>query len=79
MKLIIPSMKSHPRELGVQMAATACLYNLTKAEMGPKIHPHWLTAVVNLTMNAMGNFPNHQQVHNLIDSYILIIYIGYDA
>ena len=55
-------MQSHPRELGVQMAATACIYNLTKAEMGKKIHPQWLAAVVKLTMNAMENFPNHQQV-----------------
>ena len=55
-------MKNHPKELGVQMAATACLYNLTKGEMGQKTHPRWLSQIVTLTMDAMNNFPNHQQV-----------------
>ncbi len=55
-------MAAHPKELGVQMAATACLYNLSKAEMGQKTHPHWLGRIVHLTMDAMQNFPNHQQV-----------------
>jgi len=61
-KLIIPVMKIHPRELGVQMAATACIYNLTKGEMGQKIHPSWLAKIVDLTLDAMENFPNHQQL-----------------
>ncbi|KAK7504037.1 hypothetical protein BaRGS_00004769 [Batillaria attramentaria] len=61
-KLVLPGMKSHPRQLGVQMAATACLYNLTKGELGPKIHPACLQQVVDLTLQAMENFPNHQQL-----------------
>ena len=44
------------------MAATACLYNLSKGEMGTKIHPLWLAKLVELTLDAMQNFPNHQQV-----------------
>lgn len=44
------------------MAATACLYNLSKGEMGQKIHPLWLAKLVDLTLDAMQNFPNHQQV-----------------
>nr|KAG5711819.1 hypothetical protein BaRGS_023583 [Batillaria attramentaria] len=44
------------------MAATACLYNLTKGELGPKIHPACLQQVVDLTLQAMENFPNHQQL-----------------
>ena len=55
-------MKSHPKQLGVQMAATACLYNLSKGEVGAKVHPACLTQIVNLTLLAMENFPNHQQV-----------------
>lgn len=55
-------MKSHPKQLGVQMAATACLYNLSKGEVGAKVHPACLTRIVNLTLLAMENFPNHQQV-----------------
>lgn len=61
-KLVLPGMKSHPRQLGVQMAATACLYNLTKSELGPKIRPGCLQQVVSLTLDAMENFPNHQQL-----------------
>ena len=58
----MPGMKTHPKQLGVQMAATACLYNLTKGELGQKIPPTWLSKVVALTLDAMENFPNHQQV-----------------
>ena len=55
-------MKTHPRQLGVQMAATACLYNLSKAELGQKVHPVCLREIVELTLLAMENFPNHQQL-----------------
>ena len=55
-------MKAHPKQLGVQMAATACLYNLTKSELGPKIRPGCLQQVVGLTLDAMDNFSNHQQL-----------------
>lgn len=61
-KLVLPAMKSHPKQLGVQMAATACLYNLSKGEVGAKVHPACLTRIVNLTLLAMENFPNHQQL-----------------
>ncbi|XP_013407895.1 protein zyg-11 homolog B [Lingula anatina] len=60
--VILPGMKNHSRELGVQMAATACLYNLTKADFGVKTHPSCLRRVVELTLDAMENFPNHQQL-----------------
>ncbi|XP_014662514.1 PREDICTED: protein zyg-11 homolog B-like [Priapulus caudatus] len=61
-QLVLPVMASHPQQLGVQMAATACLYNLTKGDMGMKVHPRWLKQVVELTMKAMENFANHQQL-----------------
>ena len=60
--MVLPAMKTHPRQLGVQMAATACLYNLSKAELGQKIHPQCLKQIIELTLKAMENFPNHQQV-----------------
>lgn len=44
------------------MAATACVYNLTKGDRGQKIHPHILREVVHCTLTAMENFPNHLQV-----------------
>ena len=71
-QVILPAMKQHPKELSVQMAATACLYNLTKADMGQKVHPKWLSQVVDLTMTAMQNFPNHQQVR----FYMAHVYIA---
>lgn len=61
-QLILPGMLEHPTVLGIQMAATACLYNLSKSTMGQKIHPRWLRQIVMLTLTAMENFPRHQQV-----------------
>jgi Zyg-11 family protein len=55
-------MRLHPNEFSIQMAATACLYNLIKGEIGQKIHPHTLKQVVHLTLMAMENFPNNLQL-----------------
>lgn len=55
-------MRLHPEEFHIQMAATACVYNLTKGDIGQKIHPHILKEVVHCTLAAMENFPNHLQV-----------------
>jgi Zyg-11 protein homolog len=59
---VLPGMKHHPQQFGVQMAATACLYNLTKCDLASKIHPRVLKKVVELTLTAMETFPNHYQV-----------------
>ncbi|KAL1415664.1 hypothetical protein MTO96_029084 [Rhipicephalus appendiculatus] len=56
-KLILPGMAEHPRVLAIQMAATACLYNLSKGTLGQKVHPRWLRQIVDLTLTAMENFP----------------------
>lgn len=61
-KLVLKGMALHPMQFGVQMAATACLYNLTKGELAAKIHPSILKDVVELTLTAMENFPKHYQV-----------------
>ncbi|XP_012283903.1 protein zyg-11 homolog B [Orussus abietinus] len=61
-KLVIPGMKAHPLEFRVQMAATACLYNLTKGELATKIHPSVLKQIVDLTLTAMESYPNHYQL-----------------
>jgi Zyg-11 family protein len=60
--IILPVMKKHSKMIGIQMAATACLYNLTKGKIADKIHPKWLSKVVNATLDAMESFPNHQQL-----------------
>lgn len=61
-KLVLRAMRLHPEEFHIQMAATACVYNLTKGDVGQKIHPHILKEVVHFTLAAMENFPNHLQV-----------------
>lgn len=61
-KLVIPGMRAHPEEFKVQMAATACLYNLTKGELATKIHPFILKQIVDLTLTAMESYPNHYQL-----------------
>lgn len=38
-------MQTHPESFGVQMAATACLYNLTKGDLATRIHPSILAKV----------------------------------
>jgi len=60
--IIVPLMKKHSKMIGIQMAATACLYNLTKGKIADKIHPKWLGRVVSATLDAMESFPNHQQL-----------------
>ncbi|XP_049783276.1 protein zyg-11 homolog B-like isoform X2 [Schistocerca cancellata] len=61
-KLVLPGMIVHADQFGVQMAATACLYNLTKGDFALKIHPTVLKQVVELTLQAMETFPSHYQL-----------------
>ncbi|KAI4503158.1 hypothetical protein M0802_002202 [Mischocyttarus mexicanus] len=61
-KLVLPGMREHPEEFRVQMAATACLYNLTKGESAVLIHPSILKQIVDLTLTAMESFPTHYQL-----------------
>ena len=61
-KLVIPGIKAHPQEFRIQIAGTACLYNLTKGELANKIHPSVLKQVVDVTLTAMESYPNHYQM-----------------
>ncbi|XP_014203818.1 protein zyg-11 homolog B [Copidosoma floridanum] len=61
-KLVIPGMRAHPQKFRVQMAGTACLYNLTKGELATKIHPSVLKQIVDLTLTAMESYPNEFQL-----------------
>lgn len=61
-ELVLPAMAAHPTKFGVQMAATACLYNLTRGELSKHIHPKLLSKGVNLTLNAMDQFPDEYQL-----------------
>lgn len=55
-------MRLHQTQYGIQMAATACLYNLTKGELANRVHPSILRDVVELSLDAMETFPSHFQV-----------------
>ncbi|GIY01943.1 protein zyg-11 homolog B [Caerostris darwini] len=61
-ELVLEGMKAFPTALGIQMAATACLYNLTKGQLSDKIHPNWLRKIVEYTLLSMENFPNQLQL-----------------
>lgn len=61
-ELVLPAMAAHPKKFGVQMAATACLYNLTRGELSKNIHPKALSRGVHLTLNAMEFFPDEYQL-----------------
>uniref|UniRef100_A0AAR5QJW0 Protein zer-1 homolog-like C-terminal domain-containing protein n=1 Tax=Dendroctonus ponderosae TaxID=77166 RepID=A0AAR5QJW0_DENPD len=60
--LIVDRMEAHLGIFGVQMAATACLYNLTRAELCKHIHPHDLRRMVKLVLLAMEKFPDEFQL-----------------
>ena len=49
-QLVLRAMRLHPEEFHIQMAATACVYNLTKGDIGQKVHPHILREVVHFTL-----------------------------
>ncbi|XP_071953528.1 protein zyg-11 homolog [Antedon mediterranea] len=61
-ELVLPGMRAHSMHLGVQMAASACLYNLTKLQLGEEVHPSILKSMIELTLRAMRNFPAQQQL-----------------
>lgn len=59
---MISAAEAYETVFAVQMAATACLYNLSKTELGEKLHPTVLRDIINVDLNAMEEFPQHQQL-----------------
>lgn len=55
-------MKNHPATLNVQLAASACIFNLTKQDLAAGMPVRLLSTVTQLLLEAMRTFPNHQQV-----------------
>jgi Zyg-11 family protein len=55
-------MSTHLNIQSVQMASTACIYNLTRTPITEQIHVKYLAKIVQATMNVMTTFPDHQQV-----------------
>jgi hypothetical protein len=51
--------------LPVQLAASACVFNLTKQDLALGMPVRLLADVTHLLLKAMEHFPNHQQVSTL--------------
>ncbi|KAF6727944.1 zyg-11-like protein [Oryzias melastigma] len=62
LKLVVLGMKNHPATLNVQLAASACVFNLTKQELAAGLPVRLLSTVTQLLLEAMRTFPNHQQL-----------------
>ncbi|CAM2719778.1 unnamed protein product [Rotaria socialis] len=61
-ELILHVMSIHSNLQSVQMASTACIYNLTRTPIAERIHVKYLAQIVQATMNVMATFPNQQQL-----------------
>ncbi|MCJ8743585.1 hypothetical protein PDJAM_G00095790 [Pangasius djambal] len=62
LKLVALGMKNHPTILNVQLAASACVFNLTKQDLAFGMPVRLLGQVTQLLLEAMKTFPNHQQL-----------------
>uniref|UniRef100_A0A8C5BDU4 Zyg-11 family member, cell cycle regulator n=1 Tax=Gadus morhua TaxID=8049 RepID=A0A8C5BDU4_GADMO len=62
LKLVVLGMKNHPAILNVQLAASACVFNLTKQDLAADMPVRLLSSVTQLLLEAMRTFPNHQQL-----------------
>lgn len=61
-QLVVVGMRNHPLNLPVQLAASACVFNLTKQDLAAGMPVRLLADVTHLLLKAMEHFPNHQQV-----------------
>uniref|UniRef100_A0A6A7FX02 Protein zyg-11 homolog B-like n=2 Tax=Hirondellea gigas TaxID=1518452 RepID=A0A6A7FX02_9CRUS len=57
---ILRMMELHQKLTHVQVAGTACLYNLTTGSLGPAINPLLLRSVVHVTIHAMNSHISQQ-------------------
>ncbi|XP_061539034.1 protein zyg-11 homolog isoform X3 [Phycodurus eques] len=62
LKLVVLGMKNHQATLNVQLAASACVFNLTKQDLAVRMPVRLLSTVTQLLLEAMRTFPNHQQL-----------------
>lgn len=62
LQLVVIGMRNHPLNLPVQLAASACVFNLTKQDLAAGMPVRLLADVTHLLLKAMEHFPNHQQV-----------------
>nr|XP_034959130.1 protein zyg-11 homolog B-like [Zootoca vivipara] len=62
LKLVVIGMRNHPLNLPVQLAGSACVFNLTKQDLAAGMPVRLLADVTHLLLKAMEHFPNHQQL-----------------
>ncbi len=62
LQLVVKGASAYNSVFAIQMAATACLFNLSRGEIGPKLHPRILGQIVKVDLKAMEEFPQHQQL-----------------
>jgi Zyg-11 family protein len=62
-ELILHTMSIHTNLQTVQMASTACIYNLTRTPLTEQINVKCLAKIVQAITNVMELFPNQQQVN----------------
>ena len=65
---ILHVMALHPHTQPVQMASTACIFNLTRAPMNEQIHLKRLARIVKAIKQVMAFFPDHQQVRPILSA-----------
>jgi len=61
-ELILYTMSIHINLQSVQMASTACIYNLTRTPLTEQINIKCLAKIIQAIINVMELFPNQQQV-----------------
>lgn len=63
LEIVVELMQIHSKSQSVQLAATTCIFNLTKDNLYTTItSSHMLTQVINLVLTTMINYPNCQAV-----------------
>ena len=61
---ILHVISIHSTNQSVQLASTACIYNLTRAPITEQIHIKYLAKIVRAIMRVMASFPDQQQVES---------------
>nr|XP_058954309.1 protein zyg-11 homolog [Pocillopora verrucosa] len=70
LELVLTPMEKHPDDLNIQMAATACVFNIIRErgrEADPQVHPRFLSKVASLVLLTMRTFlVKHQLLRNCL-------------
>lgn len=72
LQLVLSPMETHPKDLNIQIAATACIFNIVRGGGATEedIHPSYLSKIAGLVLMAMKTFPDEP---NLLRNCLLIL------